>query len=111
MTLGLALAAAIVALGLGMFGWFRSQQIRRSPRATGAICRLAERVAVVALVLVALASVIHLTVGHRPGTPSALDPVAFLGEHLALLITTGVALAALMVSRIARSVTREGKGG
>lgn len=89
-TLGLALAAAIAAVG--------SALLRRHRRAAAGL-------GVVALVLVSVAGLYHRTVGHAGGTASALGPAAFLGEHPALSVTAAAAVAAIVLARRGRAET------
>jgi len=106
-TLGLAVLAAVAALGLALVGWLASRGVNTSGPLAGGVRRFTGSVGVIALVLVSISGLSHLITGHPPGSSSALGPAAFFGEHPAFLITTAVAVAALVLLRIARPATGE----
>ena len=59
--------------------------------------------AVAALALVVVAVLSHVFLGHAPGSASAQGLLAFVAEHPALLVATGIAVLALAVARGKRS--------
>ncbi len=91
-TLSLALATAIAALGLTVIAWFK-------PRPGGTLNRVALTAAVVSLFALCICFLYHLFVGHRPGTPQALSPLAFVREHPALLVAGAVTMVAIAAPR------------
>ncbi|MDX1388154.1 MAG: hypothetical protein R3344_03140 [Acidobacteriota bacterium] len=91
-TLSLALATAIAALGITVISWFK-------PRPGGRLNRLALGAAVVSLFVLCICFLYHLFVGHRPGTPQELAPLAFVREHPALLVAGAVAMIAIAAPR------------
>ena len=110
-TLGLAILAAVAALGLALVGWRASRGVNPfAPRAR-AVRGSTRAVGVIALVLVSISGLSHWTTGHPSDSSSPLGPAAYRGEHPALLITAGLAIAALVLLRIAERLTREVERG
>jgi hypothetical protein len=91
----LTLALALVAAGLALVAapWARH---RRAARAAAAL----------ALGLAGAALGVHLAFGHRPGSPTALAPPAFLAEHPAFLVVACLVALAYAVSGAAARRTR-----
>jgi hypothetical protein len=102
LTLGLAILAAVTALGLALVGWRLSRRINTSGSGAGGVRRAAGIVSVISLLLVSISGLSHLTAGHPPSSPLALSPADFFWEHPALLTTAAVAVAALALLRIAK---------
>jgi hypothetical protein len=78
--LGVAIVAAAVALLLALTG--RTSAARRA--------------ASVSLGFALAASLIHVTFGHRPGTPAALTPLPFVREHPTLVVVGAISLVLLV---------------
>jgi hypothetical protein len=108
----LALAGSMLALGTALLATV--SQLRRPPagNADGGrsapvllgirrwnLSKVARVAAIVSLFLVALSIGSHLILGHRPGTASALGPMAFLAEHRAFVVIPVIAVVALWVAR------------
>jgi len=94
-TLPLALAAAAIALALAAY-------IRLTPGSPSAVRRVRWWAGIGALGLIVLSTAGHLLAGHRPGSPSALAPAAFVGEHPALAVISAMAAGALLLLRWTR---------
>ena len=111
--LSLSLVAAVASLALALAGRLAGRA-RSAPAWTrGRLRGLSLAAGVAALVLVTGSTVFHWLTGHRPGSPGALSPGAFFGEHPAFVTVAGVATAALFLLRTGKPVTGgvEGKRG
>jgi hypothetical protein len=64
--------------------------------------QVSERLAVVCWVVpvffLGISMVTHVFGGHRPGTPNALSPLAFLGAHPGFLIAAALAVGCYLLS-------------
>ncbi len=115
-TLALALAAAVAALGLAAYCWLAAVGVVRSVVRAG-IRRGAWFAGVAALVLVFASAANHRVHGHRPGSSSELAPAAFVLEHPAFGITPALVAGAFMLLGMARKAqgdvdsTRQGDRG
>ena len=100
-TLALALAAAVAAVGLAGHCWLASVGVLRSLLRISSR-RVARRAAIAALGLSFLSAASHLAIGHRPGSASELAPAAFAMEHPAFVIVVALAVGAFSLLRMAR---------
>lgn len=100
-TLGLALAAALAALGLAAYCWLASTGVLRSA-GQARIRRLARGAGLAALGLVLLSTASHLFTGHRPGSSAELAPAAFITEHPTIGVASALAAGALLLLWLTR---------
>ncbi len=91
------LAAACVAAALAVAAGVANRL--RWRRDTRGLSRLGRAAAGVSLALDLLGALAHLLLGHRPGTPAALDALAFAAAHPAFLVVALTALLALWLCR------------
>lgn len=97
----LTLAFAMFALALAFV--FRLAAGRRlRPMAM----TFSSRAAAFSLALVAISTFVHLGFGHPPGSPTALGPIEFIGEHPANVTVAGLGLVLLWLGRGYRSRQR-----
>ena len=105
-TLALALAATFGSVVLVATSWFA----RNSGGDPTAIRRFGRILSVTSLVLLSITGLYHLIIGHRPGSPTALAPMAFCSEHPALFVGAGAASIALILLRLTRLSTPQRRG-
>ena len=96
----LAVGAAVAASTLALLKERRRNARREGtgPLLSSGCWRLARKAAVVGLALVLLSILVHVGVGHRPGTEQALPPLAFVAEHRAFVVVPLFAVGALWLA-------------
>jgi len=102
-TLGLAMAATSLALGLTLTIWLLPVRDGASHRRKAVARRTASAASVTALGLLIISAAFHFRTGHARDSGAALDPSAFLAMHPALVVTAALAAMPLAALRIARA--------
>ena len=110
----LAVGAAVAASTLALLKERRdARREGTGPLVSRGWWRLARKAAVVGLALVLLSILVHVGVGHRPGTQQALPPLAFVAGHRAFVVVPLFAVGALWLAArgLARTPEPPASGG
>ncbi len=99
--LAIAMVAALPAVLLCASTWIRpwwdTDEKGRARRLVAR--RLSRYLGLIGVVLVLASGLSHILMGHRPGSTSALAPIAFLDAHPAWVFVLFLSVAALVLSR------------